>query len=114
MFLVDDNFIGNAREALKLLPAIVEWQKSRGYPFALFTEASVNLARMDKLMDAMIEAGFDTVFLGIETPNPEALLKTRKPQNTDKRNENYLFDAIRKIPAQGNAGSGRFHRGSGW
>ena len=101
VFLVDDNFIGNAREALKLLPAIVEWQKSRGYPFALFTEASVNLARMDKLMDAMIEAGFDTVFLGIETPNPEALLKTRKPQNTDKRNENYLFDAIRKIQRKG-------------
>ena len=45
--------------------------------------------------------GFDTVFLGIETPNPEALLKTRKPQNTDKRNENYLFDAIRKIQGKG-------------
>ena len=101
VFLVDDNFIGNAREALKLLPAIVEWQKSRGYPFALFTEASVNLARMDKLMDSMIEAGFDTVFLGLETPNPEALLKTKKPQNTDKRNENYLFDAVRKIQRKG-------------
>ena len=101
VFLVDDNFIGNAREALKLLPAVAEWQRSHGYPFALFTEASVNLARMDKLMDAMIEAGFDTVFLGIETPNPEALLKTKKPQNTDKRNENYLFDAVRKIQRKG-------------
>ena len=101
VFLVDDNFIGNAREALKLLPAIVEWQKSRGYPFALFTEASVNLARMDKLMDTMIEAGFDTVFLGIESPNPEALLKTKKPQNTDRRNENYLFDAVRTIQRKG-------------
>ena len=101
VFLVDDNFIGNAREALKLLPAVVEWQKSRGYPFALFTEASVNLARMDKLMDTMIEAGFNTVFLGLETPNPEALLKTKKRQNTDKRNENYLFDAVRKIQRKG-------------
>ena len=101
VFLVDDNFIGNAREALKLLPAIVEWQKARGYPFALSTEASVNLARMDRLMDAMIEAGFDTVFLGIESPNPEALLKTKKRQNTDKRDENYLFNAVRKIQRKG-------------
>ena len=108
VFLVDDNFIGNAREALKLLPAIVEWQKSHGYPFTLSTEASVNLARMDKLMDAMIEAGFDTVFLGIESPNPEALLKTKKPQNTDKRNENYLFDAVRKIQRKGMQVQGGF------
>ena len=78
--LVDDNFIGNKRDALRLLPVIAEWQKARGYPFSLFTEASVNLARMDDLMDAMIEAGFNSVFLGIETPNPRALAKTRKPR----------------------------------
>ena len=70
LFLVDDNFIGNRRDALHLLPAIAEWQRAHGYPFRLFTEASVNLARMDSVMDAMIEAGFNGVFLGIETPNP--------------------------------------------
>ena len=52
-------------------------------------------------MDVMIEAGFDTVFLGIETPNPKALLKTKKPQNTNKRDENYLFNAVRKIQGKG-------------
>ena len=77
VFLVDDNFIGNKREAMKLLPVIAEWQKARGYPFTLSTEASVNLARMGKLMDVMIEAGFDTVFLGIETPTPRPCSRPR-------------------------------------
>ena len=101
LFLVDDNFIGNRREAMRLLPVIAEWQKARGYPFALFTEASVNLAHMDGLMDAMIDAGFNSVFLGIETPNPKALLKMKKPQNTSKRDENYLLNSVRKIHGKG-------------
>ena len=101
LFLVDDNFIGNKREALKLLLVIAEWQKSRGYPFTLFTEASVNLVRMDDLMDAMIEAGFNSVFLGIETPNPKALIKMKKPQNISMRKENYLFNSVRKIQQKG-------------
>ena len=108
VFLVDDNFIGNKREAMKLVPAIAEWQKNRGYPFSLFTEASVNLARMDELMDAMIEAGFNSVFVGIETPNPKALRKMKKPQNINKREENYLFNAVRKIHDKGMRVDGGF------
>ncbi len=108
VFLVDDNFIGNKREAMKLLPVIAEWQKARGYPFTLSTEASVNLARMGKLMDVMVEAGFDTVFLGIETPNPKALLKTKKPQNTNKRDDHYLFNAVRRIQGKGMQVQGGF------
>ena len=108
VFLVDDNFIGNKRDALKLLPAIAEWQKARGYPFTLTTEASANLALMDAMMDAMIEAGFDTVFVGIETPNPEALLKTKKAQNTSKTQENFLYHAIRKIQQHGMQVQGGF------
>ena len=101
VFLVDDNFIGNKRDALKLLPAIAEWQKARGYPFTLSTEASANLALMDAMMDAMVDAGFDTVFVGIETPNPKALLKTKKKQNTDKTRENHLHHAVRKMQRHG-------------
>ncbi len=108
VFLVDDNFIGNKRDAMNLLPVLAEWQRARGYPFTLLTEASVNLARMGELMDAMIEAGFDTVFLGIETPNPKALLKTKKPQNVSKREENYLFNAVRKIQQKGMRVDGGF------
>ncbi|MDE0201751.1 MAG: radical SAM protein [Rhodospirillaceae bacterium] len=108
VFLVDDNFIGNKRDALRLLPAIAEWQKARRYPFTLSTEASANLALMDELMNAMIEAGFDTVFVGIETPNPKALLKTKKPQNTSKQQENYIFNAVRKIQQHGMQVQGGF------
>ncbi|MCY3599985.1 MAG: B12-binding domain-containing radical SAM protein [Gemmatimonadetes bacterium] len=101
LFLVDDNFIGNKREVSRLLPAIAEWQKERDHPFSLFTEASVNLVRMNDLMDVMIEAGFDSVFLGIETPNPKALKKMKKPQNIDTRDDDYLFKAVRKIQGKG-------------
>ena len=108
VFLVDDNFIGNKRDAMQLLPVLAEWQKTRRYPFSLFTEATVNLARMDKLMDAMIEAGFNSVFLGIETPNPKALRKTRKPQNVSKSDENFLLHSVRKIQRKGMQVTGGF------
>ena len=108
VFLVDDNFIGNKRDALELLPAIAGWQKARGYPFTLITEASANLALMDAMMDAMIEAGFDSVFVGIETPNPRALLKTKKQQNTNETQENYLYHAVRKIRQRGMQVQGGF------
>ena len=101
LFLVDDNFIGNKREVSRLLPVIAEWQKERGHPYSLFTEASVNLVRMNDLRDVMIEAGFDAVFLGIETPNPKALKKMKKPQNLDMRDDNYLFTSVRKIQQKG-------------
>ncbi len=104
VFLVDDNFIGNKRDALKLLPAIARWQEARGYPFTLITEASANLA----MMDAMTEAGFDSVFVGIETPNPKVLLKTKKQQNTNKAQENYLYHAVRKIQQRGMQVQGGF------
>ena len=108
LFLVDDNFIGNKREVTRLLPAIAEWQRERGHPFALSTEASVNLVRMNDLMDVMIEAGFDTVFLGIETPNPKALKKMKKPQNISMRDDDYLFTAVRKIQQKGMQVQGGF------
>ena len=101
LFLVDDNFIGNKREVTRLLPVVAEWQQERGHPYSLTTEASVNLVRMNDLMDTMISAGFDTVFLGIETPNPKALKKMKKPQNISMRDDNYLFKSVRKIQQKG-------------
>ncbi len=93
---------------MNLLPVLADWQRAHGYPFTLTTEASLNLARMDALMDAMVEAGFDTVFLGIETPNPKALLKTKKPQNISRREEHFLFNAVRKIQQKGMQVQGGF------
>ena len=108
LFLVDDNFIGNKREAMRLLPAVAAWQRERGYPFDLYTEASVNLGRNEPLMDAMVEAGFSMVFLGIESPNPEALRRTNKLQNTVRGDDDYLFRAVRAIQEKGIEVTGGF------
>ena len=81
VFFVDDNLIGN-KHTLKteLLPALIEWQRSRrGVPF--FTEASINLADDEELMHLMAEAGFDKVFIGIETPDESSLAECNKHQN---------------------------------
>jgi radical SAM superfamily enzyme YgiQ (UPF0313 family) len=108
VFLVDDNFIGNKKEALRLLPAIADWQRERGFPFDLYTEASVNLARLEPLLDAMVAAGFTLTFLGIESPNPEALRRTNKPQNTDRANDHHLLDAVTTIQRKGIEVNGGF------
>jgi radical SAM superfamily enzyme YgiQ (UPF0313 family) len=81
VFFVDDNFIGNKRAVKELLPRIAGWQRAHGHPFSFYTEASVNLAADAALLRMMVEAGFDSVFLGIETPSVEALRETRKKQN---------------------------------
>lgn len=82
VFLVDDNFIGNKRRVKKeLLPALIQWQQDRDYPFHFYTEASINLADDPDLMTGMREAGFNSVFIGIETPDPQSLAETGKTQN---------------------------------
>jgi radical SAM superfamily enzyme YgiQ (UPF0313 family) len=81
VFFVDDNFIGNKRTLkAELLPALIDWQRRRGgMQFA--TESSINLADDDELMAMMGGAGFDTVFIGIETPDDDSLAECSKTQN---------------------------------
>ncbi len=81
LFVVDDNFIGNRKAVARLLPEIGAWQRAHGQPFDLYTEASLDLAGDGKLTRAMVEAGFSSVFVGLETPDPETLKKTQKRQN---------------------------------
>ncbi|MBW2028022.1 MAG: B12-binding domain-containing radical SAM protein [Deltaproteobacteria bacterium] len=97
VFFVDDNFICNKRYLkTKLLPALIEWQKGRkGLP--LHTEASINLADDQQLMDLMVEAGFDAVFIGIETPDEGSLEECNKKQNKNRD----LVESIRKIQRAG-------------
>ena len=101
LFLVDDNFIGNRRAALRLLRALIPWQRARHYPFNLCTEASMNLVEYDELMDAMRQAGFTSVFVGIETPTPAALLATKKKQNVRKDDPEYPLHAVHTLQAKG-------------
>jgi radical SAM superfamily enzyme YgiQ (UPF0313 family) len=81
VFFVDDNLIGDMRDVKTgLLPALIRWRKGkRGVPF--YTEASINLARDAALMSSMVEAGFGTVFIGIETPEDASLAECNKRQN---------------------------------
>ena len=81
VYFVDDNFIGNQKAALELLPHLVRWQTERSYPLRLACEATLNLAKNERVLELMREAGFVTVFCGIETPEPRALRAMSKDQN---------------------------------
>jgi radical SAM superfamily enzyme YgiQ (UPF0313 family) len=84
IFIVDDNLIGNKKAVKTLLRDLIAWQKANGYPLALFTEASLDLADDPELIELMIEAHFVAVFIGIESPNEESLKETKKYQNVRK------------------------------
>ena len=97
LFLVDDNFIGNKRAAKIMLPVLADWMRSRDYPFDIYTEASVNLATDDRLIELMVQAGFSSIFIGIETPSQESLAETQKIQNLRLD----LTQAVEKLTRQG-------------
>jgi radical SAM superfamily enzyme YgiQ (UPF0313 family) len=101
LFLVDDNFIGNRRDALRFLKALIPWQAERNFPFDLYTEASMNVVEHEELMDAMVQAGFTSVFVGIETPTAAALVTTKKKQNVSKEDPEYPLHAVQTLHAKG-------------
>ncbi len=84
IFIVDDNFIGNKANVRVLLTAMAAWGRDHNYPFRFITEASLNLADDRPLLQAMKDAGFTSVFLGIETPDESSLKATQKLQNTKR------------------------------
>ena len=85
VFFVDDNFIGNKKKLKHdVLPAIAKWQDERNQPYTFITQASIELADDDELREKMVQAGFDTVFVGIETPNEESLVECNKFQNKNR------------------------------
>jgi radical SAM superfamily enzyme YgiQ (UPF0313 family) len=98
VFFVDDNFIGNKRKLKsEILPAIIKWMEEKKHPFAFFTEASINLADDEELMRLMTEAGFDQVFIGIESPHEESLAECNKIPNKNRD----LLAAVKKIQNHG-------------
>lgn len=97
IFVVDDNFIGNKRNAKLMLKELAPWMAERSYPFSFSTEASVDLAQDQELLDMMIAANFSAVFLGIETPDTDSLSLTQKFQNT----RNSLIESVHTIRRAG-------------
>ena len=94
VFMVDDNFIGNKLELRKeILPAMIDWMGKKKYPFSFNTQSSINLADDEELMRLMIEAGFDSVFIGVETPDEASLAECNKMQNKNRD----LIACIKKI-----------------
>jgi radical SAM superfamily enzyme YgiQ (UPF0313 family) len=94
VFFVDDNFIGK-RQQLKneLLPAIINWMAKRKHPFSFNTQVSIDMVDDEELMTLMVKAGFDCVFIGIESPNESSLAECSKTQNTGRD----IVEVIKKI-----------------
>ena len=97
VYFVDDNFIGNRRAARELLPMLIEWQQRNGYPFIFACEATLNIAKRPDILELMREAYFDTIFCGIETPEPEAL----KAMAKDHNNMVPILEAIETLNSHG-------------
>jgi radical SAM superfamily enzyme YgiQ (UPF0313 family) len=102
--MVDDNFIGNKKKVKELLREIKAWTIERKYPFYFTTEASVNLADDDELLQLMQECDFRYVFLGIETPENDTLALNNKNQNVNKP----VADAVLKILSYGMVSNGGY------
>lgn len=98
VFIVDDNFIGNKRRLKSdLLPALIAWSADHHYPFSFTTEASINLADDEELVQLLVKAGMRTVFVGIETPNTASLAECGKAQNMQRD----IVSSVKKLQQQG-------------
>jgi len=97
IFIADDNFIGNKAYARQLLKQLIPFLKTRGEPFSFMTQTSVNLGQNLDLIDLMTEANFDTVFIGVESPDEQVLQRAHKRQNVASP----LADSLRAINGNG-------------
>ena len=105
VFIVDDNFIGHKKQLkTDLLPALIQWSEMRKYPFRFTAEVSMNLADDETLIQMLVQAGFEHVFIGIETPNTESLAECGKSQNLNRD----MTVSVRQLQKQGLLVSGGF------
>lgn len=97
ILVVDDNFIGNKAKISAMLPELINWQKEKGRPFTFSTEASINISDDECLMEMMVRAGFNQVFLGLETPSSAGLAECGKFQNKNRD----VVASVKKIQRHG-------------
>jgi radical SAM superfamily enzyme YgiQ (UPF0313 family) len=95
VFIVDDNFIGNKAAIRQLLPSVIAWQEQHGFPIIFSAEASLDLADEPDLIEMMVAANIQSVFIGIESPSEESLRSARKYQNI--RGSGTLLDRVHTI-----------------
>lgn len=100
VFVVDDNLIGNKKAIKPLLRDIAKWQEEHAYALTLFTEASLDLAEDEELMQLMGQAGFQSVFIGIESPDEASLKETKKYQNVRER-AGTIVERVQRIQENG-------------
>ncbi|HBH00747.1 MAG: hypothetical protein A2X36_02470 [Elusimicrobia bacterium GWA2_69_24] len=94
---VDDNFLANKKAVMTFLPELLAWSRERGFPFYFSTEATINLADDARLLELMEAVDFRYVFVGIETPDTELLVRTQKRQNT----RHPVVESVRRLNAHG-------------
>src|SRR4051794_23570798 len=99
VFIVDDNLIGNKKAIKEVLRDVIAWQEANGYPLTFFTEASIDLADDDELMEMMVDANILAVFVGIESPNEASLRETKKFQNV--RAGGTILEKVHRIQGAG-------------
>jgi radical SAM superfamily enzyme YgiQ (UPF0313 family) len=97
VYFVDDNYIAHRRAVSELLPHLIEWQKKNGYIYSFSCEATLNIAKRPEILAMMRDALFETVFCGIETPEPEALTAMSKEHNMIVD----LYDGIKTLNRHG-------------
>jgi radical SAM superfamily enzyme YgiQ (UPF0313 family) len=97
IFVCDDNFIGNREQSVTLLHQLIPWMKEHGHPFCYWTQTSVDLGQDLEMIDLMTQANFGMVFIGVETPEEEALAAAHKYQNL----RHSLVETINNIAANG-------------
>jgi radical SAM superfamily enzyme YgiQ (UPF0313 family) len=98
-FIVDDNLIGNKQAIKPVLAEVARWQAQHGYPFIFFAEASLDLADDPELMQLLVDANIQAVFVGVETPNLESLRETKKHQNL--RSGGSIIEKVQRIQSSG-------------
>ena len=97
VYFVDDNFIGNRKATKEMLPHLIGWQEKHGYPLMFACEATLNIAKQHDILAMMRKAGFTSIFVGIETPNADALKGMRKEHNASLP----MMEAINTINSYG-------------
>ena len=97
LYFVDDNFIGNRKAAKEMLPHLVDWQKRNSYPVMFACEATLNIAKQTGILELMREANFTGMFVGIETPEADALDAIKKGHN----NAVPMMESIRTLNSYG-------------